>query len=758
MISVNFIICTISGVHCPQSGSISLLQLSKTGRITAHNTKEDALIVCRDILPGHTGPQLIGRFILGKLNSAANCVLAQSPSERSPKSMAVASVDKRLGCLLHIDLQPIYLPKPSSPTFQRIILLFCVARGIILLHLAKTCCISAGNAKEDALVLCADVRPGHTGPQLTGALVFGQLNVDETERKCDVSANSVTVCWRACFSSTIVSASSRKEITGIRWQRTTFRFSHRSSAHFPCRLSSASISTQFFGLPDAQLLYPSRCIPILNCTKIGGTTSHYAKKDTFILGTNIFPFSVSLLIVCNRLCFNSRTVSASSFNEVSGAFWQTTKFFFAHRSSNHLPTEPSSACIDVNCLQPRRIVLLHLTEAGRFSAGYTKEDALVATGDIRPGHAGPQLTGRLIFGQLDVGETKGNGHRRVLLQLSKLRFSVRQSVFQLDHRTGQQLNGGQRQLLADDQILAGARLIRPPAHRVRVAAHLHAVVRMIFGTPHRPICVPSGGHQGVVRRPLELPPSDLLCADPHILSKTGRISAHNSKEDAFVVFGDIRPGHTGPQLTGRFIFGQLNTVNNLRQPLLCSLFHFGNFAVQNFLGIFQFALCFRQSADRLRKNVFQFDELLGELANRGEWHPLTDDSVAPCAPPLGPFTLQAYIGQHLHAVISQVFRTSICPVAVAAQGAVVCCPFKLPISNFGQRLTLTTLGHCERPPTRAPLAPLARPESVDVHSAQVSSDLAALGCGLLLFLHIKQRLTSDLARSAREALVGGRFW
>ncbi|KAH9395266.1 hypothetical protein TYRP_020829 [Tyrophagus putrescentiae] len=43
-----------------------------------------------------------------------------------------------------------------------------------------------------------------------------------------------------------------------------------------------------------------------------------------------------------------------------------------------------------------------------------------------------------------------------------------------------------------------------------------------------------------------------------------------------------------------------------------------------------------------------------------------------------------------------------------------------------KRLTLTTLGHCERPPTRAPLAPLARPESVDVHSAQVSSDLAAL--------------------------------
>ncbi|KAH9395420.1 hypothetical protein TYRP_020738 [Tyrophagus putrescentiae] len=78
--------------------------------------------------------------------------------------------------------------------------------------------------------------------------------------------------------------------------------------------------------------------------------------------------------------------------------------------------------------------------------------------------------------------------------------------------------------------------------------------------------------------------------------------------------------------------------------------------------------------------------------------------------------------------------------------------------------SLTTLGHCERPPTRAPLTPLARPESVDVHNAQVSSNLAALG-----YL-VKQRLTlaslgspktpadSDLARSAREALVGGRFW
>ncbi|KAH9409104.1 hypothetical protein TYRP_011382, partial [Tyrophagus putrescentiae] len=90
---------------------------------------------------------------------------------------------------------------------------------------------------------------------------------------------------------------------------------------------------------------------------------------------------------------------------------------------------------------------------------------------------------------------------------------------------------------------------------------------------------------------------------------------------------------------------------------------------------------------------------------------------------------------------------------------------KIKIRKSSQKVRaahLTTLGHCERPPTRAPLAPLARPESVDVHNAQVSSDLAALS--------FKQRLTpaslgspktpaaSDLARSAREARVGGRFW
>ncbi|KAH9409982.1 hypothetical protein TYRP_009730, partial [Tyrophagus putrescentiae] len=88
---------------------------------------------------------------------------------------------------------------------------------------------------------------------------------------------------------------------------------------------------------------------------------------------------------------------------------------------------------------------------------------------------------------------------------------------------------------------------------------------------------------------------------------------------------------------------------------------------------------------------------------------------------------------------------------------------------FGQRLTLTTLGHCKRPPTRAPLAPLARPESVDVHSAQVSSDLAALDYHGKIE-SVKQRLTlaslgspktptdSDLASRASEALVGGRSW
>ncbi|KAH9399365.1 hypothetical protein TYRP_017776 [Tyrophagus putrescentiae] len=38
-----------------------------------------------------------------------------------------------------------------------------------------------------------------------------------------------------------------------------------------------------------------------------------------------------------------------------------------------------------------------------------------------------------------------------------------------------------------------------------------------------------------------------------------------------------------------------------------------------------------------------------------------------------------------------------------------------------KRRGLTTLGHCERPPTRVSRAERARPESVGVHSAQVSS-------------------------------------
>ncbi|KAH9401387.1 hypothetical protein TYRP_016771 [Tyrophagus putrescentiae] len=84
-----------------------------------------------------------------------------------------------------------------------------------------------------------------------------------------------------------------------------------------------------------------------------------------------------------------------------------------------------------------------------------------------------------------------------------------------------------------------------------------------------------------------------------------------------------------------------------------------------------------------------------------------------------------------------------------------------PLLFFGQRLTLTTLGHCERPPTRAPLAPLARPESVDVHNAQVSSDLAVLVKKRLILASLGSSKTpaySDFARSACEALVGGRFW
>ncbi|KAH9403613.1 hypothetical protein TYRP_014798, partial [Tyrophagus putrescentiae] len=40
-----------------------------------------------------------------------------------------------------------------------------------------------------------------------------------------------------------------------------------------------------------------------------------------------------------------------------------------------------------------------------------------------------------------------------------------------------------------------------------------------------------------------------------------------------------------------------------------------------------------------------------------------------------------------------------------------------------KRRGLTTLGHCERPPTRVSRAERAGPESVGVHSAQVSSGI-----------------------------------
>ncbi|KAH9400094.1 hypothetical protein TYRP_001651 [Tyrophagus putrescentiae] len=44
-----------------------------------------------------------------------------------------------------------------------------------------------------------------------------------------------------------------------------------------------------------------------------------------------------------------------------------------------------------------------------------------------------------------------------------------------------------------------------------------------------------------------------------------------------------------------------------------------------------------------------------------------------------------------------------------------------------KRRGLTTLGHCERPPTRVSRAERVGPESVGVHSAQVSSGCAVWG-------------------------------
>ncbi|KAH9394867.1 hypothetical protein TYRP_004929 [Tyrophagus putrescentiae] len=48
--------------------------------------------------------------------------------------------------------------------------------------------------------------------------------------------------------------------------------------------------------------------------------------------------------------------------------------------------------------------------------------------------------------------------------------------------------------------------------------------------------------------------------------------------------------------------------------------------------------------------------------------------------------------------------------------------------HSAKRRGLTTLGHCERPPTRVSRAERARPESVGVHSAQVSSGTESHVC------------------------------
>ncbi|KAH9393566.1 hypothetical protein TYRP_021701, partial [Tyrophagus putrescentiae] len=94
-----------------------------------------------------------------------------------------------------------------------------------------------------------------------------------------------------------------------------------------------------------------------------------------------------------------------------------------------------------------------------------------------------------------------------------------------------------------------------------------------------------------------------------------------------------------------------------------------------------------------------------------------------CERPLTPYELEAQRREHCDQAFERCRMYGTKPYD--CNHIIDVCP------PFGQWLTLTTIGHCERPPTRVPLAPLARHESVDVHSAQVSSDLAVLDFALL---------------------------
>ncbi|KAH9409842.1 hypothetical protein TYRP_023673, partial [Tyrophagus putrescentiae] len=280
---------------------------------------------------------------------------------------------------------------------------------IFLLNHSKTACPTADHSEEDAFIFLRDVSPGHAGPQLTGGLVFGQLNVVCASLLLNVfsvSASLPAVCCKVCFSSMTVSASSISDGSGLCWQMTRFRRAQGSSVHLPLFDSSAEICTHVKTCVNH--LQP-RCILLLNRPKVVRPTADHSEEDAliftgnvspghagpqltggFVLGqlnvvcasslVNVFSVSTSLLAVCCKVCFSSMTVSASSLSDGGGVRWQMTS---------------------INSFQTRHIFLLNHSKTARPTADHSEEDALIFTGNISPGHAGPQLTGGLVR-QLNV--------------------------------------------------------------------------------------------------------------------------------------------------------------------------------------------------------------------------------------------------------------------------------------------------------------------------------------------------------------------
>ncbi|KAH9392206.1 hypothetical protein TYRP_005278 [Tyrophagus putrescentiae] len=167
-------------LHCHDviaSRCILLLNHSKTVRPTADHSEEDALIFTGNVSPGHAGPQLTGGFVFGQLNVGEtngdafffSFAIFYYLCQLWSRLFASFSLFRSLLLQSVLQLNDCLSEQPNINSFQ--------TRHIFLLNHSKAARPTADHSEEDALIFTGNISPGHAGPQLTGGLVFGQLNV-----------------------------------------------------------------------------------------------------------------------------------------------------------------------------------------------------------------------------------------------------------------------------------------------------------------------------------------------------------------------------------------------------------------------------------------------------------------------------------------------------------------------------------------------------------------------------------------------------